>query len=108
DARVADLTVAQVRELEAVTALRGASTLRGAQLSALLDAMKIDRADVRAIEAIGADGYSARLDAAQLDAALVVYADGDAPLPDHQGPLRLLTESRASSVRNLRRLVLNP
>lgn len=108
DKRVADTTVAHLRELEAVTALRGDSSLRGAQLTALLEDLKIDRGEVQAIEAIGADGYSARLDAALIDGAIVVYADGDAPLPAHQGPLRLLTDSRATSVRNLRRLVLNP
>lgn len=108
DKRVADTTVDHVRELEAVTALRGESSLRGAQLTAVLEDLKIDRAEVQAIEAIGADGYSVRLDAALIDGAIVVYDDGDAPLPAHLGPLRLLTDSRAKSVRNLRRLVLNP
>ncbi|MCA9661520.1 MAG: hypothetical protein KC486_24485 [Myxococcales bacterium] len=108
DKRVADTTVDHLRELEAVTALRGESSLRGAQLTTVLADLKIDRGEVEAIEAIGADGYSVRLDAALIDGAIVVYADGDAPLPAHLGPLRLLTDSRAKSVRNLRRLVLNP
>jgi len=106
--RLAETTLDHLRDLEAVTVSEQGHTQEGVPLSALLDDLKIETSSITAIEAIGADGYRAELDPATArspDTLIVFAIDGD-ELPDHKGPLRLLTSDRALSVRDLRRLVI--
>ena len=109
DQRVAETTLDHIRSLEATTFQEGERQAEGIPLAALLDDLKVDRAGLSAVEAIGSDGYKTRL-SPELVAdpnTLVVFAvDGEA-LAEHKGPLRLHTAERSTSVRNLRRLVLH-
>ncbi|MCB9568112.1 MAG: molybdopterin-dependent oxidoreductase [Myxococcales bacterium] len=110
DRRLADTTLAHVRGLPSTT-LNAKRPHTGVPLAALLRDLGVDPAGLQAIEALAADGYSARLDATELNAetTLVVHTTDDAALADHEGPLRLIVAGdRARSVRQLRRIVLNP
>ena len=109
DERVAETTLDHVRSLEATTFQEGEREAQGVPLTTLLEDLKVDASSLSAVEALGADGYSTRLTPEVIadPKTVVVFAvDGEA-LPEHKGPLRLHTEERSTSVRNLRRLVLH-
>ena len=104
DERLAKTTIDHLRDLETVTVGEPGHTREGIPLAALLEDLEIENSNITAIEAIDADGYRAELDRATTRSADTLI-DGD-DLPEHQGPLRLLTAERAQSVRDLRRLVI--
>ena len=86
-------------------------TFAGVRLRDLLADAGVDLADLRAVEALAADGYRHTLtrEQALADSTLVVDREGDAALTGRDGPLRLLVvDDREASVRALRRLVVNP
>ncbi|MEZ4451145.1 MAG: molybdopterin-dependent oxidoreductase [Nannocystaceae bacterium] len=106
DRRLADTTVEALHELPTESRESRGTRYAGVLLRDLLRAHGVDPASVQGVEALAADGYAIQLsgDEVRSDATLVAYeADGDA-LRKESGPLRLVTEERDHSVRQLRRL----
>jgi hypothetical protein len=108
DQRIADTTVQALQELPATTREHKGTHYRGVRLRDLLRAQGVDPAELSGVEAIAADGYSALLSGDELraDTTIIAHEADDAALRDESGPLRLVTDERDHSVRQLRRLRL--